>query len=157
MSHTAFTTAQKNLLVEQMSYQTVLTAETKGYDNLVNAGLSNEMAQYYSGLKRGNDADSEAEILSTIVNGNGSKTEKETALSVYLTESQYKRYQRALDAGVGPKNWAKFLEAAKQAHVERTGGTSGSLSKADIEAACEAMGWKTSADKKQMWAVYKGS
>ena len=157
LSHTAFTSAQKNLLIDQMGYQTVLTANTDTYDKLTATGLSPEMAQYYSGLKRGNDAGNESEILSTILNGKGSQSEKEKALLIYLSDNQYQRYERAMEAGVGPKNWAKFMDAAKQAHVQRTGSNSGSLSKADIEAACEAMGWNTSADKKQMWAVYKGS
>jgi hypothetical protein len=53
-------------------------------------------------------------------------------------------------------NWAKFLSEVSKAHIERTG-KGGNPSKADIQAACNAMGWTTKADFNQVYKVYKGN
>lgn len=156
LSKQPYNRVQRMILTEQMKFTTILTADTKTYDKLVTAGLSNDMAQYYSGLKRGEDADSEAELLTSLSKGRGSLAEKEKAMSVYLSDSAMKRWQRAKAQDISLANWAKFLTEAKRAHFMRTGTNSGSLSKADIKTACEALGWNKSGDFDQMYQVYKG-
>lgn len=152
-----WTKSERELLESQFKYYTSTPAEAKTYDKLDAALDDPKKAQHYSGLVRSDDADNAAEILTAISNDRQySLEDKEKALSVYLTESQYAAYERAKAENISMGNWAKFLSEVSKAHVERTG-KGGNPSKADIQAACNAMGWTTKADFDQVYKVYKGN
>lgn len=152
-----WTKSERELLESQFKYYTSTPAEAKTYDKLDAALDDPKKAQHYSGLVRSDDADNAAEVLTAISNDRQySLEDKEKALSVYLTESQYAAYERAKAENISMGNWAKFLSEVSKAHVERTG-KGGNPSKADIQAACNAMGWTTKADFDQVYKVYKGN
>jgi hypothetical protein len=152
-----WTKSERELLESQFKYYTSTPAEAKTYDKLDAALNDPKKAQHYSGLVRSEDADNAAEVLTTISNDRQySLEDKEKALSVYLTEGQYAAYERAKAENISMGNWAKFLSEVSKAHIERTG-KGGNPSKADIQAACNAMGWTTKADFNQVYKVYKGN
>ena len=140
LSHTAFTADQKAVLTEQFGYMNVFKADSERYDKMVAAGLSPDSAMYYSDLKRDNDeSTSEAYTLNFVSSGSGTLREKEIALSIFHPGA-YERYKKAKACGFSLASWARFVSAAKTAHVRRTGSDGGQLSKKDIEAACKQLG-----------------
>jgi len=155
LSHTSYSAQQKALLLGQFKFYTSMVAETKRYDDLIAAGLSNETAQYFSGYVRASDADSEGEYLTQLVSARASQADREKAMTVYLSDAALKRWERAKAADISLDNWAKFVTEVAKAHKARTG-KGGSPSKADIETACKAMGWTGWGDAAQMYRIYNG-
>lgn len=150
--------AKQDVLDDLLKYVSTSVVEAKTYDALREALGDPKMAQHFSHLKREEEANNAAEILTFVANDKEYQDTavREKVLGTLLTEGQYAAYERAKAENISMGNWAKFLSEVSKAHIERTG-KGGNPSKADIQAACNAMGWTTKADFNQVYKVYKGN
>ena len=150
--------AKQDVLDDLLKYVSTSVVEAKTYDALREALGDPKMAQHFSHLKREEEANNAAEILSFVANDKEYQDAavREKVLGTLLTEGQYAAYERAKAEKISMESWAKFLTKLREATVARTKGKSTTPSNADIRTACEKCEWMTEADYKQLLRVYRG-
>lgn len=126
------TTAQKNILKENMNFWQMIPAETDRFDELTNSGLSADKADYITQLldgippETGNSRVKQIQKIAAIAGADDklSEVDQKIAMKSVLDDKGYAKYLRVLTLGLDTDDYAAsyrmFLDAEGSGKKERT-------------------------------------